>query len=87
MEKWKNTHPGGERKAPSLALMDTLNPRVIPRNHWVENVLEAAVEGNLEPFNQLLGTLSKPYDTHPDALQFEQIPEGFDARYQTFCGT
>ncbi len=87
VKKWKNTHPGGDHKAQSLALMNTLNPKVIPRNHWVENVLEAAVEGNLAPFNQLLGTLSKPYDTHPDALQFEQIPEGFDVRYQTFCGT
>ncbi len=87
VEKWKNTHLGDERKTPSLTLMNTLNPKVIPRNHWVENVLEAAVEGNLTPFSQLMGMLSKPYGTHTDELQFQQIPEGFDARYQTFCGT
>ncbi|MEM1340311.1 MAG: YdiU family protein [Bacteroidota bacterium] len=85
--KWKNTHLGGERKVPGLALMHTLNPKVIPRNHWVENVLEAAVEGNLSSFTQLLGILSRPYDNHSDSLQFEKIPEGFDAGYQTFCGT
>ena len=45
-QKWKNTHLGGERKALSLELMNKQNPKVIPRNHWVENVLEAAVEGD-----------------------------------------
>ena len=45
------------------------------------------LKATLEPFSQLLvGTLSKPYDNHPDELQFQQIPEGFDARYQTFGG-
>ncbi len=87
VEKWKNTHQKDEHKAASLALMHKLNPKVIPRNHWVEDVLEAAVEGNMTPFNQLLNTLSKPYDDHPDGLQFQRIPEGFDAGYQTFCGT
>jgi uncharacterized protein YdiU (UPF0061 family) len=87
MQKWKNTHPGDERKAQSLEIMNKVNPKVIPRNHWVENVLEAAVEGNMTPFKQLLEQLSKPYDNHPDELQFQQIPQGFDTGYQTFCGT
>ena len=87
VQKWKKEHLGDERKVPGLALMHKLNPKVIPRNHWVENVLEAAVEGNMAPFNQLLSILSKPYDNPPDGLQFQRIPEGFDARYQTFCGT
>ena len=87
MEKWKNEHLGDQGKTPSLELMKKLNPKVIPRNHWVENALEAAVEGDMAPFDQLLGILSKPYDDHPHGLQFQQIPAGFDARYQTFCGT
>lgn len=87
MQKWKGTHLRNERNAPSLDLMNTFNPKVIPRNHWVEHVLEAAVEGNMAPFDELLAILSKPYENHSDELQFQQIPEGFDARYQTFCGT
>ena len=87
VKKWKNAHFSNERKTPGLELMKKSNPKVIPRNHWVENALEAATKGNMTPFNQLLGTLSKPYDDHPDELQFEQVPEGFDADYQTFCGT
>ena len=87
MEKWKNEHLGDQGKTPSLELMKKLNPKVIPRNHWVEDALEAAVEGDMASFDQLLGLLSKPYDDHPDELQFQQIPAGFDVRYQTFCGT
>lgn len=87
VQKWKKAHQGGEGKSPGMELMSQLNPKVIPRNHWVEDVLEAAVEGDLAPFNQLLDTLSKPYGHHPDELVFQQIPEGFDAQYQTFCGT
>jgi len=87
MEQWKSAYSRNNQQKEGLALMNKLNPKVIPRNHWVENVLVTAVEGDLTPFNQLLETLSKPYETHSDALQFQQIPEGFDANYQTFCGT
>ncbi len=80
MQKWKNAKQGATPKP-------KLNPSIIPRNHWVENALEAAIKGNLAPFNQLLELLSKPYDQHPDELQFQQVPEYFDAHYQTFCGT
>jgi len=75
------------REGPNLELMNRSNPKVIPRNHWVEHVLNAAARGEMEPFNELLEVLSKPYEDHPDDLQFQQIPEDFDARYQTFCGT
>ncbi len=87
VQKWKNAHSGDKDKAPSIELMNKMNPKVIPRNHSVENVLEAAVKGNMAPFNQLLSILSKPYDNHPDDLQFQKIPEGFDDSYRTFCGT
>lgn len=86
-QKWENAQLRDASKAQALERMDKQNPKVIPHNHWVENVLEAAVEGNLAPMNQLLGMLSKPYDKHPDGLQFQQKPEGFDEAYQTFCGT
>lgn len=86
-QKWKNTYLRDERKEPNIELMNKLNPKVIPRNHWVENALDSAVEGNLTPFNQLLDILSKPYDDHSDTLQFQRMPEDFDTHYQTFCGT
>jgi uncharacterized protein YdiU (UPF0061 family) len=85
--RWEKALLRGSSRAAAFEHMDKQNPKVIPRNHWVEEVLEAAVEGNLAPFNQLLGTLSNPYDQKPDEQQFQQIPDGFDADYQTFCGT
>ena len=87
LQKWKNAHLRNGGRAPSTELMDKSNPKVIPRNHWVENVLQTAVEGDLTPFNELLEVLSKPYEQHPGELKFQQIPEDFDETYQTFCGT
>ena len=87
VQKWKDTHLSEGLKAEGLALMNQNNPKIIPRNHWVENALNTAAEGDMTIFNQLLDTLSKPYENHSDELQFEQIPEGFDTQYQTFCGT
>ena len=84
---WSQTHLRHEDKSPDHDLMKSMNPNVIPRNHWVENALDAAVDANLSPFQELLSTLTKPYDGHPDEIMFQKVPEDFDARYQTFCGT
>ncbi|MEM7657960.1 MAG: YdiU family protein, partial [Bacteroidota bacterium] len=86
-QRWKQAQLRGGDRTAGIANMRTLNPTVIPRNHWVETALKTAVEGNMRPFNELLGLLSKPYGDHPDQLTFEPIPAAFDARYQTFCGT
>ena len=87
LEKWKSLLNRDGRKGPNLELMNQSNPKVIPRNHWVENALEAAVEGNMDPFNHLLKVLSEPYSDQPEQLQLQELPEDFDLHYQTFCGT
>lgn len=87
LQKWKKAQLRHGNKVPGTELMNKHNPKVIPRNHWVEDALEAAVEGNIVPFNQLLGTLSKPYGKHPEELQFQEMPANFDERYLTYCGT
>jgi uncharacterized protein YdiU (UPF0061 family) len=71
----------------SKTLMKNTNPTVIPRNHWVENVLKEAVKGDISPFNELLETLTNPYGNHSDELTFQQVPSEFDSCYQTYCGT
>ena len=86
-QKWKDTYLREARQEPDVALMKKYNPSLIPRNHWVEEALGHAVEGDLTPFNELMEQLSKPYQQHQDTLQFEQLPEGFDNNYRTFCGT
>ncbi|WP_027332013.1 protein adenylyltransferase SelO [Mycolicibacterium tusciae] len=72
---------------PDAAGMDRVNPVYIPRNHLVEETLEAATGGDLAPLGKLLEAISAPYDER-DGLQryAEPAPEDF-GKYRTFCGT
>jgi serine/tyrosine/threonine adenylyltransferase len=69
--------------------MRQVNPRVIPRNHRVEEALAAAsVQGDLAPFKQLLAALRRPFDDDPSSAVYAQpAPMQVTAAYQTFCGT
>jgi serine/tyrosine/threonine adenylyltransferase len=69
--------------------MDAVNPVYVPRNHLVEEALDAAVvDGDLGPFEQLLDLVTNPFRARPGQERATQpAPEGFDADYQTFCGT
>ena len=69
-----------------LEIMKKNNPLVIPRNHKVEEALEAAEKNDLKPITQLLEILKDPYTQKADTLNY-QIPSGSDEKYQTFCGT
>jgi uncharacterized protein YdiU (UPF0061 family) len=69
-----------------LELMKNNNPLIIPRNHKVEEALEAAEKNNLEPLNKLVEILKNPYIQKDDTLDY-QIPSNSDEKYQTFCGT
>jgi len=69
------------------ALMDGHNPLVIPRNHLVEGVLELAAQGDMELFHEFLEVLSNPYQTPKSEKYLQGAGAGFDASYQTFCGT
>ena len=69
-----------------LRLMKTVNPLIIPRNHKVEETLFEANKGNLEPFNQFLEVLNKPYNKQKN-LDNYQNQLNSDEKYETFCGT
>jgi uncharacterized protein YdiU (UPF0061 family) len=72
---------------PDFKTMKTVNPKVIPRNHLVEGVLEAGHHGDLQPFLDFLKILTNPYDRSPLPEKYLNPPEMGDANYQTFCGT
>ena len=72
-------------KDKSLDLMKISNPIVIPRNHKVEEALDAANKGDLEIFNRLLSVLNNPYNVNK-AIEDYQLPSS-NNKYQTFCGT
>jgi uncharacterized protein YdiU (UPF0061 family) len=69
--------------------MRSANPRVIPRNHRVEEALAAASdEGDLAPFERLLAALRRPYDESDELAPYaEPAPAAVTACYRTFCGT
>jgi uncharacterized protein YdiU (UPF0061 family) len=72
---------------PDAAVMDTVNPLYIPRNHLVEEALAAATDGDTAPMEGLLVALSAPYDQRPGLDRYAQpAPDDF-VNYRTFCGT
>lgn len=79
----KNTKP----LKSSLSLMRANNPAVIPRNHKVEQVLDAATNGDLKPLKNLLNALQEPYKNRSNLKPYQSSPEPEDRVYQTFCGT
>lgn len=69
-------------------LMHKSNPAVIPRNHRVEEALEAAVSKNdFNVMERLLEVLSTPYEHTEDKKSYTEPPPPSDRPYQTFCGT
>ncbi|HXG90650.1 MAG TPA: YdiU family protein [Vicinamibacterales bacterium] len=68
------------------ALMRQNNPAVIPRNHKVEEALDAATAGHdFSVMERLLEALRTPY-ADPAGLEFSTPAESGE-RYLTFCGT
>jgi len=72
----------------SRELMERSNPAVIPRNHRVEEALEAAVnQGDYSVMELLLDALSKPYDHSRKLNYYTTSPETSTCPYRTYCGT
>ena len=68
--------------------MDGVNPSYIPRNHLVDRALVAAEAGDLGPFRELLGVLTRPFNEQDDLATFaEPAPDQFEKTFKTFCGT
>ncbi|GIP07298.1 UPF0061 protein [Paenibacillus lautus] len=76
-----------ESRDQSHQLMRSSNPAVIPRNHRVEEALEAAEnEGDYSVMKELLNVLSDPYAHSPEQAEYAIVPER-SRPYRTFCGT
>ena len=70
------------------ARMLAANPALIPRNHRVEQMIEAAVAGDMAPFRRMLTALATPYDTPaPEHRDLAMPPRKHEVVEATFCGT
>ncbi|MEH7502011.1 YdiU family protein [Neobacillus drentensis] len=77
-----------ESKDSSHQLMRNSNPAIIPRNHRVEDALEAAVkQGDYSVMKRLLEVLSSPYAHAPEQADYSTLPLQSTQPYRTFCGT
>jgi len=89
LAKWREriAREGGDAAARAGA-MRAVNPAFIPRNHLVEEALNAAVNaGDIAPFEKLLGVLARPFDDQPDVPEYALPPRPEQIVRATFCGT
>ncbi len=81
LARWRALGPDG-------AAMDLVNPVYIPRNHLVEEALDAATAGDLTLFEELLKVSSAPFDERPGLERYAApASQDFGATFRTFCGT
>ncbi len=70
-----------------LKLMKNSNPAVIPRNHRVEEALEAANNGDYSVMHKLVDAISKPYEHSNIQEEYTKLPAPSSCQYKTYCGT
>jgi uncharacterized protein YdiU (UPF0061 family) len=80
VQRWRALDPDADA-------MDRVNPAYIPRNHLVEEALDAATADDLAPFERLLDAVTTPFTERPGLERYAAAaPEDFGT-YRTFCGT
>ena len=68
--------------------MRLVNPAFIPRNHRIEEMIQAAViRGDFEPFETLVRVLERPYEEQPELAHLSEPPQPEERVLKTFCGT
>ena len=77
-----------QARAPDAALMARSNPRIIPRNHRVEEAIIAGRAGDYAPFHALLAAVTRPYAPLTEATApLARAPALEERVMRTFCGT
>lgn len=77
----------GSVDAERTAAMASVNPAVIPRNHRIEEMIDAAIAGDLAPMERLLVALATPFALAPEYADLAEAPKPSERVLQTFCGT
>jgi serine/tyrosine/threonine adenylyltransferase len=84
MKKWLRRL---EDESDPASVMQGANPAVHPRNRPVQEALDAAEQGDLEPFRRISSMLCNPWDPESGTgeLAPSEIPDGI--AFKTYCGT
>jgi uncharacterized protein YdiU (UPF0061 family) len=76
-----------QSKQERVDLMAQANPAYIPRNHRIEEAIQAALAGDFQPFEMLNAILARPFEEQPGHAAWQKPPEPDERVLKTFCGT
>lgn len=71
----------------AVTLMRQMNPVFIPRNHRIEDAIQAGNDGDFGPFQRLNDLLQKPFAEQREFARYEVAPTADEVVRATFCGT
>ncbi len=86
-EHWMKDWQALAKPSNHLDKMKATNPILIPRNHRIEQAIQAAYKDDFAPFNRLVDALAKPHEENPDYSDLEAAPLPHERVENTFCGT
>ncbi|GAB5406077.1 MAG: YdiU family protein [Aureliella sp.] len=84
--RWRGRLASVDRSQ-AIDLMKRTNPIYIPRNHRIEEAIQASYSGNYAPFHRLVDVLQKPFTHQPNSTDLEAAPAPGEIVRATFCGT
>ncbi len=88
LKEWQNYRQKARiTEQEAATLMKSVNPIFIPRNHRIEEVIQAGRKGDFEPFHRLHQVLKRPFENQPEFAEFESPPQPHEMVAATFCGT
>jgi len=86
LSQWQAAQVASQN-ADRLTAMQRTNPIVIPRNHRVQEAINAAYEGDFAPFHTLLAVVTRPFDDSVEARRLAAPATENEQVLRTFCGT
>jgi len=86
LKQWRARLMNVDRRQ-AVTLMRQMNPVFIPRNHRVEEAIQAGNQGDFGPFRRLNDLLQKPFAEQAEFAEYEVAPTSDQVVQATFCGT
>lgn len=88
LEAWRAIGDGSlESQSRRFEAMRRVNPIFIPRNHRVEECIQAGLRGDYSKLDRLNELLARPFDEQPENADYERPAEPGEVVEKTFCGT
>jgi len=86
-EEWLVSWRSATSDAPDVDAMRQANPIFIPRNHRIEQAIEAGNRGDFDIFYRLNQAFKHPFTESAENADLEVPPLPEEVVHQTFCGT